>query len=246
MKRPRLLDLFGGCGGAAKGYQRAGFDVTSIDNRASEHWGDRRVMDWEQALDELPLDQFVAIHASPPCQGYTTMNHTAKDEYPLLIPEVRERCQSTGLPFVIENVGGAPIRRDLMLCGEQFGLRVVKHRYFETGGGFAVPALAHPKHRGRVAGWRHGEPIAGYYFQVHGNGGSRGTIQQWQYAMGINWTSSRHELAEAIPPAYTEWIGGHLMRYVTQNALRSEHDPAAEGHRATERDGEVPMHPVGP
>ena len=244
--RPRLLDLFGGCGGAAKGYDRAGFDVTSIDIRRSEHWGDLRVMDWERALDDFDLSAFAAIHASPPCQGYTPMNHVSKDEYPLLIPQVRERLKSTGLPFVIENVEGAPLHRDLMLCGEMFGLRVVKHRYFEFGGGFRTPPLEHPKHQGRVAGWRHKEWIDGYYFQVHGTGGSRGTIQQWQGAMGIGWTRSRHELAEAIPPAYTEWIGAHLMSYVTRNTLRSGHGAAHEGERTAERDGEVPMHPIGP
>jgi DNA (cytosine-5)-methyltransferase 1 len=239
--RPRLLDLFGGCGGAARGYMRAGFDVTSIDIRRAEHWGDLRVMDWEAALDEFDLSCFAAIHASPPCQGYTAMNHTAKDEYPLLIPQVRERLKATGLPYVIENVAGAPIRRDLMLCGEQFGLRVLKHRYFELGR-WSSPYLRHERHRGRVSGWRHKEWIDGPYFQVHGDGGSRGTVEQWQHAMGITWTRSRHELSEAIPPAYTEWIGGHLMSFVP----RYSHGPTTQGAGTAQRHGEVSHDAVRP
>jgi DNA (cytosine-5)-methyltransferase 1 len=91
-----------------------------------------------------------------------------------------------------------------------FGLKVIRHRYFELGGWRARPA-AHQPHRGRVAGWRHGKFYDGPYFAVYGDGGGKGTVEQWQDALGIDWTSDRRELAEAIPPAYTEFIGRQLI-----------------------------------
>jgi DNA (cytosine-5)-methyltransferase 1 len=107
---------------------------------------------------------------------------------------------------VIENVAGAPIRRDLVLCGEMFGLSVIRHRFFELGG-WTADRPEHRKHRGRVAGMRHGEWFTGPYFAVYGDGGGKGSVAQWQEAMGIDWTDVRKEIAEAIPPAYTEFIG---------------------------------------
>ncbi len=101
----------------------------------------------------------------------------------------------------------------MTLCGEMFGLGVIRHRYFELGG-WAGSAPAHVPHRGRVAGWRHGEFFAGPYFAVYGNGGGKGSVPQWQEAMGIDWTTDRRELAEAVPPAYTEHIGRQLVEHL--------------------------------
>lgn len=139
------------------------------------------------------------------------MNHGNHDKWPRLIEPVRKVLDELGKPYVIENVQGAPLRRDLTLCGEMFGLGVIRHRYFELGNWEATPP-AHVPHRGRVAGWRHGVYYDGPYFAVYGDGGGKGTIPQWQEALGISWTSERHELAEAIPPAYTEFIGSELLR----------------------------------
>ncbi|MFD4461333.1 hypothetical protein [Nocardia sp. NPDC058480] len=111
---------------------------------------------------------------------------------------------------MIENVQGSKLRRDLTLCGEMFGLGVIRHRYFELGG-WSMPQPAHVAHRGRVAGYRHGERFDGPYVAVYGQGGGKGTVRQWQSAMGIDWTSDRVELAEAIPPAYTEFLGRQLI-----------------------------------
>jgi hypothetical protein len=88
-----------------------------------------------------------------------------------------------------------------------FGLEVIRHRWFELGGGLVVGQPVHPKHRGRVIGWNHGKRHEGVYYGVHGDTGSRGSINDWQRAMGIDWTRSRKALADAIPPAYTEFIG---------------------------------------
>ena len=174
-------------------------------------------MDWEEALDTFDLSAFDFIHASPPCQGYTALKAVHGNYWPLLIEPVRERLDKIGLPYVIENVQGAPMRRDLTLCGEMFGLGVIRHRYFELGG-WKMGSPAHKPHRGRVAGWRHGELFDGPYFAVYGEGGGKGTVAQWQKAMGIDWTSDRRELAEAIPPAYGRWIGSALHDHLAWRA----------------------------
>lgn len=92
------------------------------------------------------------------------------------------------------------------LCGEMFGLGVLRHRKFELGG-WTTTQPAHVKHRGRVRGWRHGKYYDGPYVAAYGNGGGKATVPEMQAAMGIDWTDVRHELTEAIPPAYTQWIG---------------------------------------
>ncbi|MEQ4716075.1 hypothetical protein [Nonomuraea sp. B19D2] len=111
---------------------------------------------------------------------------------------------------MMENVAGAPIRMDLRLCGEMFGLAVIRHRFFEIEG-FRLDQPTHPRHRGRVSGFRHGVWHVGPYFAVYGEGGGKGSVAEWQEAMGIDWTDVRRELAEAIPPAYTRFIGAAAM-----------------------------------
>lgn len=215
--KPRLLDLFCCAGGAGTGYVRAGFDVVGVDidpqpNYPYEfHQGD--------ALEYLAEHghEFDAVHLSPPCQGYTALKAVHGNEWPLLIEPARELADQIGLPYVLENVQGAPLRRDLTLCGEMFGLGVIRHRYFELGY-WTASAPAHKPHRGRVAGWRHGTFYDGPYFAVYGLGGGKGSVEQWQQAMGIDWTTERHELAEAIPPAYTEFIGRQLLAHITEAA----------------------------
>lgn len=152
-------------------------------------------------------DEFDFIHTSPPCQSSSALTKgTNKGRiYPQLIPATRKALKAAGRPCVIENVSGAPIRKDVTLCGEMFGLQVIRHRHFEIHG-WQCPRPDHLPHRGRVAGMRHGQWFTGPYFAVYGDGGGKGTVQQWQEAMGIDWTGVRKEIAEAIPPAYTRWI----------------------------------------
>ncbi|GAA2810127.1 hypothetical protein GCM10010441_38470 [Kitasatospora paracochleata] len=205
----KVLDAFCCAGGAGTGYHRAGFDVTGIDINPQPNYPHRFVQgDAVEYIREHGAE-FDFIHASPPCQaGCTLTAGTNKGRvYPQLIPPARAALESTGRPWVMENVLGAPIRRDITLCGEMFGLAVVRHRGFEAGGGLVLDQPEHRPHRGRVAGMRHGKWYQGPYFAVYGNGGGKGTVQQWQHAMGIHWTADRRELAEAIPPAYTELIG---------------------------------------
>jgi len=221
MSRPKLLDLFCCAGGAATGYHRAGFDVVGIDidpqpNYPYEfHQGD--------ALTYLAEHghEFDAIHASPPCQASCTLikgnQRATAGNHINLIPDTRDLLATFDVPTVIENVQGSDLRRDLTLCGEMFGLGVIRHRYFEVSG-FDVVQPAHRKHRGRVAGYRHGEWFDGPYFAVYGDGGGKGSVAQWQEAMGIDWTDVRKEIAEAIPPRYTELIGRQLLAQLGQVA----------------------------
>jgi hypothetical protein len=210
--KPKLLDLFCCAGGAGAGYAAAGFDVTGIDNKPRPNYPFRFIQ--ADALEYLAAHghEYDAIHASPPCQASCalTKGTNAGRFHPQLIPETRRLLSLAGRPCILENVQGSDVRRDVTLCGEMFGLGVIRHRYFELTGWNAT-APAHPPHRGRVAGWRHGQYHEGPYFAVYGQGGGKGTVAQWQQAMGIDWTTDRNELAEAIPPAYTKWIGQQLL-----------------------------------
>lgn len=217
--RPKLLDLFCGAGGAGMGYHRAGFDVFGVDlnpGPLTAYPFSHKVSD-ALSLPARFYRQFDAIHASPMCQASTaltkgTNRHRAHLHADLIGP-TRHLLDSIGLPYVIENVQGAKVRRDLTLCGEMFGLGVIRHRYFEVSG-FDVVQPAHQRHRGRVRGWRHGKYFDGPYMAVYGDGGGKGTVEEWQQAMGIDWTTSREHIAEAIPPAYAEYVGRQLIEQI--------------------------------
>lgn len=205
------------------GYHRSGFDVVGIDIDPQPNYP----FEFHQAdaLDYVAEHwrEFEAIHASPPCQTHTALTKGNRkrdgwsDDHVDLIPETRRLLNATGLTYVIENVQGSGIRRDLTLCGEMFGLGVIRHRYFELGN-WTGTAPTHKPHRGRVRGWRHGQYFDGPYLAVHGDGGGKGTVAEWQHAMGIGWTNVRREIAEAIPPAYTEHIGAQLLAHLEQEA----------------------------
>jgi len=223
MSRPLLLDLFCGAGGAAVGYHRAGFDVLGVDLAPQPNYPFRFIQaDALDVLDDFFMHsrpwqgRVAAVHTSPPCQASCTLikgnQRATADNHVDLIPQTREMLAALDLPSVIENVQGANIRRDLTLCGEMFGLGVIRHRYFECS--FPVVQPAHVKHRGRVRGWRHGEYHDGPYVAVYGDGGGKGSIEEWQTAMGVPWMKTRHEIAESIPPAYSEYVGRQLLQVI--------------------------------
>lgn len=218
MARPLLLDLFCCAGGAAAGYTAAGFDVLGVDivDRPRYPFGFVRA-DALSYLDILltggGIRAFSLVHASPPCQADCALTRGTNRamgwgrEHVQLIPALRARLERTGLPYVIEQpTGKAPVRKDVTLCGEMFGLGVIRHRNFELGG-WTAPRPAHVPHRGRVRGWRHGVYHDGPYVAAYGDGGGKATEAEMQTAMGIGWTDVREELTEAIPPAYTAWLG---------------------------------------
>ncbi|MCX4672848.1 DNA cytosine methyltransferase [Streptomyces sp. NBC_01381] len=214
-RKRRVLDLCCGVGGAGMGYHRAGFEVVGVDLHPQPNYP----FEFHQA-DALDFVRehgagFDLIHGSWPCQHHSALTKGTNQgrEYPDLIPAGRAAMLTTGRPLVIENVQGSTVRRDLTLCGEMFGLAVIRHRYFEIHG-FPTLQYPHVPHRGRVAGMRHGQWYQGPYFAVYGEGGGKGTVPQWQQAMGIDWTDVRHEIAEAIPPAYTQHLAEQFLDHL--------------------------------
>lgn len=224
----RLLDLFCGAGGAAVGYHRAGFDVVGVDITPQPHYpfevrqGDALAA-LERALafremgmraTDYDLEDFDAIHASPPCQHYSDLsyrNGNASD-HPDLIPATRRLLRATGLPYVIENVEGAPLRDPVTLCGVRFpDLAVIRHRLFETNWPLTQPLhTPHPlcytrdKRKAHYGAFPEDEAF------VSVNGGGNSSVARAREAMGIDWMT-KDELNEAIPPAYTEFIGRQLL-----------------------------------
>lgn len=200
------------------GYHRAGFDVVGVDIEPQPNYPFEFIQaDIMEFIDEHGYE-FDAIHVSPPCQAHSSLTKGNRgregwqDNHVDLIPAVRQALIGTGKPYVIENVEAArgALHEPFRLCGLSFGLKVFRHRQFEVTFPIVVPD--HPSHRGhRVAGWRHGKKYDGDMVAVYGEGGGKGSVNEWQGAMGIDWTGTRKELAEAIPPAYTEYIGKFLM-----------------------------------
>ncbi len=220
--RPRLLDLYCGAGGAAVGYARAGFDVTGVDIAPQPRYpfefiqADARhflggVIADDYRTGPLPWD---AIHASPPCQAYSRMHGSTG---PDLISVTRMLLVASGLPYVIENVPGAPLYNPVQLCGSMFGLDVRRHRLFETNWPVLVPPCTHSYQDDKKYDlYRHGEWYRSATVSVFGTGGGK-AAEHWADAMGIDWMT-RAALAEAIPPAYTEYIGQALLDQLARSA----------------------------
>jgi DNA (cytosine-5)-methyltransferase 1 len=206
-----LLDLFCGAGGAAVGYHRAGFDeIVGVDIKPQPrypfHFVQHDALDFCRSFGA----GFDAIHASPPCQAYSQSALSQRNngkEYPDLLASTRA-LMSTLRPWVIENVPGAPMRSDFVICGCRVGLPLRRVRLFETSwNGFDLMSPCH--HLGPVVSVvGHGTPS-----WVSKQLGYNPTIQQYRDAMGIDWMN-RNELSQAIPPAYTEFIGRQLLEHL--------------------------------
>jgi DNA (cytosine-5)-methyltransferase 1 len=209
--RPRLLDLFCGAGGAGMGYHRAGFDVVGVDVAQQPNYPfEFHQGEWWESLFELAAEAD-AIHASPPCQAYSVTASLHTTSYPELIERVRDALERLGRPYVIENVVGAPLRSWTRLCGSSFGLGVRRHRLFETSWSIMFPP--------QCAHYLQPEPIdvtgtGGPAARLPGQGGGLHrkprNLAQAREAMGIDWMT-RPELSEAVPPAYTEYLGAELL-----------------------------------
>ena len=211
MSRPLLLDLFCGAGGAAMGYHRAGFDVVGVDHKPQPNYPFRFIQaEWYMVALEQYLE-FDVIHASPPCQAYSTTASLHDNEHPDLIEPTRDALRKTGLPYIIENVVGAPLLRQptfeieayrVSVCGSSFGLGVRRHRLFESNVPLTPRVCAHHLQP---------EPI-----DVTGMGGPGGrhrkpkNLGHAREVMGIDWMS-RAELSQAVPPAYTEFLGKQIL-----------------------------------
>jgi SAM-dependent methyltransferase len=213
----RILDLFCGAGGAAEGYARAGFEVVGVDITPQPNYPFRFYH--FNALDILKEREFVesfdAIHASPPCQFHSTVTpQGSRKEHLNLIPPTRDLLLQYGKPYVIENVMGAKssLVDPIQLCGSSFGLDVRRHRLFEVNWNLQPAPCDHSWQTPRFDVYEHGKWIKSPVVRVYGTGGGK-AAEHWEKAMGIDWMT-RKELAQAIPPAYTEFIGQQLMEYL--------------------------------
>ena len=207
----RLLDLFCGAGGAAVGYHRAGFDVVGVDINPQPNYPFRFVQaDAVEFLDRLlaggtfewiGLGVIDAIHASPPCPYYANVTRWRgnPDDHPALIEPVRQRLHAAGVPWVIENVRTPELNADLMLCGSMFDLPVRRHRYFQTSGWAPFQLLPPCRHRATDLPFMHKNERA------------------YADALGCPWMTNV-EGRDAIPPAYTEWIGRQLADHIEGRA----------------------------
>ena len=222
--RPRLLDLFCGAGGAAMGYHRAGFEVVGVDIKPQPNYPFTFAQ--ADALEFLAeylsirrgaYDQFDAIHASPPCQAYSRALRHMSAPQPELIAPTRELLNQTGLPWVIENVIGAPLvnhstldgRHGVEVCGTMFGLRIGWHRLFESN----IPL--------HDTGWKclcddilvmnpHNQAGRDRIYAEYGRGDPE---KVWRKHRDTAWMG-RYEAREAVPPAYTEFIGAQLLAHL--------------------------------
>jgi len=210
---PKLLDLGCGAGGATRGYQQAGFHVTGVDHRPQPHYiGDEFVL---ADMLEVPLGGYDAIHASPPCQDWSVLHRNygaAAHGTGWLLEATLSRLRGQALPWVVENVVGAPLPSAIELCGASFGLGASgldlnRHRRFQTSFPLLAPPCQH--RRGKTIG-------------VYGNGTNRWhrtklgrnlTTAEQREAMGIGWMN-RAGLAQAVPPAYTRFIGEALLAHL--------------------------------
>ncbi len=198
------------------GYSRAGFDIVGVDIEPQPHFPFEFVQ--ADALEYLAAHghEFEVIHASPPCQAYMQINKNRETKHPRLIESTQTALQALGKPYVIENVEGAPLDDPIRLCGTMFNLLVRRHRLFESSVPLSLEALQ-CNHWGTVAA---GDFAAVYAFGGHGHRHGKGIRDSksapgpdWNIAMGIDWMT-RAELTQAIPPAYTEFIGKQLMDYL--------------------------------
>jgi len=203
----KLLDLFCGAGGASMGYHRAGFEVVGVDIKPQKNYPFEFIQADAMRLPFKMLGQFDAIHASPPCQKFSILIRGFRKgdtEAPDLIDPMRQLLNSTGLPWIMENVTGAPLINPIIICGSSLGLELWRHRLFELHGFYMLSLqcrhdlVAHP--------WGvYSRGAGGRIKQIR-----RANSDQARIVMGMPW-ARQQEIGQAIPPAYTEFIGKQLM-----------------------------------
>ena len=214
----KLLDLYCKAGGASRGYQLAGFEVVGVDIKKQKRYPYEFIQaDCLELMKDMEfLRSFDVITASPPCQTHSITQHLRNAQGKStdkidLIPQTREALIASGKPYVIENVPGSPLINPIQMCGSHFGLKVRRHRRFESN----LPLIGSPcKHK------EQGKPVGVYGSmkdEIPGGGHTAKTIEQAREAMGIDWMIWG-ELVEAIPPVYTETIGKQILSVITSNS----------------------------
>ena len=218
-KEYKILDLYCGGGGVSMGIYLAGAsEIVGVDIKDEPEYPSLTspaftfLKSDATKFDMDFLRSFDFIWASPPCQSYTFASARWRNlgkTYPDLVEPTRNMLLSSGVPFCMENVTTAPLRKDLTLCGEMFGLKVIRHRIFELSG-FKAKQPVHKPHRGSVK--------AGHYVTVAGHGGDgKASLKAWQDAMQIHWMKNKKTLAESIPPAYSKYILEEFFRSRGEN-----------------------------
>jgi DNA (cytosine-5)-methyltransferase 1 len=235
----KALDLFCKAGGASMGLYQAGFDVTGVDiepqsnypfrfeqadamsfplatcefiGGSQDHYPeicDRCGKPWKHA-DHRSYD---FIWASPPCQAHTRLNGINGNQYRDYIPQLRERLDQSGIPYVIENVMGAPLKSPAILCGSMFGLRVWRHRLIEHSFPLAALTCRHSEFPNPIDVTGTGGPCSKRTTPGGGFHNKPKNLDEAQAAMGIDWMT-RKELSQAIPPAYSKYIGEFAMKHL--------------------------------
>lgn len=210
----KLLDLFCGVGGASVGYAQAGFEVHGVDLKHGKRYPYTYIR--ANALDILKdqafIDKFDVIHASPPCQTHSITKHLRNAQGKStnkidLIPETRAALIASGKPYIIENVPGSPLINPVQLCGSSFDLKVRRHRLFESNMPLQGSVCDHKKQ---------GRPIGVYGSlndEIPQGGKTATTITEARNAMDMEWAIWT-ELVEAIPPAYTKYLGGQIVNWI--------------------------------
>jgi len=240
MSKPRLLDLFCGAGGAAEGYYRAGFEVVGVDIAEQPDYpfeflkqdalwilevlvrhGSIFPEPTMQSPTDEPrywLDDFAAIHASPPCPAYSSLRSLHPDaEHPRLYERVREWLQHAELPYVIENVIGAPYDSGVMLCGSMFGMPMRRHRNFETSFLVLGPECRHDEQNELIGVYGHSD---GPVQTAKGTkrGPRQATTIEAREIMEMPWATKRKNITDAVPPCFTQFIGASLLAEVKRTA----------------------------
>jgi DNA (cytosine-5)-methyltransferase 1 len=200
---PRALDLFCKAGGVSVGLARAGFDVTGVDIEPQPRYPFKFIC--ADALD-VDLAGYDFIWASPPCQKYSSLKSLTTKEYADLIEPIRAKLKAAGKPYIIENVEGAPLENPITLCGTMFGLRVYRHRLFESNIKLNQPM--HPLHLQKTVNCGR-KPKPGDFVSVAGNVSD---VKYCGRAMGITWMNQA-EIGEAIPPAYSEYLAHQVIDF---------------------------------
>ncbi|KPL29087.1 hypothetical protein JI76_28620 [Streptomyces anulatus] len=213
-----VLDTFCCGGGMGMGYYLAGYDVVGVDINPQPNYPFTFIQGDAIEYIREHGHRYDLGHGSPPCQKYTPLNAYNHKVYPDLIAPTRAAFEAVGLPYVIENVeAAAPELTDpTLLCGPMFGLKVYRHRLFETGGGLTLTAPPHPKHTARCTRNGYLPTPEKPFMSIHGGRHSRAWQNAACDAMGMPWIKvpaggniplGIREVCEAIPPAYAKWIG---------------------------------------
>ena len=219
----KLLDLFCGAGGAAMGYHRAGFEVIGVDHKPQPHYP----FEFHQA-DALEFvrehSEYSVIHASPPCQKYTGMRRITCSRFgqvrsnpnpPDLIAITRRALIATGKPWVIENVQGSPLNTGIILCGASLGLEhLARHRHFESNVLLFAPPCSHYSNSYTIGVYGSRPDGRRVSYRQHRLCRVAASLEEAREVMGITWMDW-DEITQAVPPAYTEYIGKQLMAYIS-------------------------------